>query len=617
MRRIFTGLWVFLTGLFTLAGFLLLFVFVLPFDQDRAVIDRLAKDGSMESFSAHFYQAARIPALGLGLVCLALAALLVIQRPRALGMLAAFMRGISRLCSRLAGDMREMLMVLRAQAFRRWEIAALVGLLALAILARAPFLMRPYYHDEAYTAAVFAISPVREFISDYHLPNNHIFHTLLVHIAYRLWGLQPWAMRIPALLAGLFTIPAVYLLGRKLYNRWVALAAGAAAAALPALVDYSTAARGYTLVILFSLLGILLGLYVRGRPNLLAWAGLVLCSTLGFFTIPVYLAPFGALLTWLFLCFLLADFGPRYTRRSFFTWLVGAGAAVAILTLLLYLPVILRMGPGILISRDITHPMSWTEFFINFREQVGDHFAQIGQELPPLTRWLVGIGAVLSLVFANRTGAARRHVLLLPAVLGWTFGLFILLRVLPQQRFIIFLIPLWLLWALAGWLGLAQRLAQRLAPQRAGGYGPMLASPMLAGLVLLGALAGTGLRLSVHPQARFSFKGNVEQAMVFLQPRLQDMNLVVVTTPDDAITWYYARLYGVNMDHFKRELPFMRVYVLVDGAFQTLESVLAERGPEAFFLDLSTAHEVYRSGTLSVVEITPNIDLVRKEYHLP
>ena len=56
--------------------------------------------------------------------------------------------------------------------------------------------------DEAFTFLRFASQPLLEGLTTYAEPNNHLFHTLLVHISTSLFGDQPWAIRLPALLAG-------------------------------------------------------------------------------------------------------------------------------------------------------------------------------------------------------------------------------------------------------------------------------------------------------------------------------------------------------------------------------------------------------------------------------
>ncbi|GEM_PF-6728280 len=82
-------------------------------------------------------------------------------------------------------------------------------------------------HDEAYTYVAFASKSLWHAVTDYSLPNNHIFHTILVYLSAELIGLHPWSIRIPALLGGMAVILAVYFLGKTLYSENAGLLAAA------------------------------------------------------------------------------------------------------------------------------------------------------------------------------------------------------------------------------------------------------------------------------------------------------------------------------------------------------------------------------------------------------
>ena len=58
------------------------------------------------------------------------------------------------------------------------------------------------------------------------------------------------------------------------------------------------------------------------------------------------------------------------------------------------------------------------------------------------------------------------------------------------------------------------------------------------------------MRLATNPLAGFGKPGPVEQTVTYLKDRLQDMDLIVVNPPNDAIVWFYSRLYGIDPNHF-------------------------------------------------------------------
>ena len=87
-------------------------------------------------------------------------------------------------------------------------------------------------------------------------------------------------MRLPAFTAGVLLVPAVYWLAKRLYDRWTALGAALLVAWWPTLINYSTNARGYTLVALFTLLTLTLRQHSsRGKkPFCMGVDRLVLCA---------------------------------------------------------------------------------------------------------------------------------------------------------------------------------------------------------------------------------------------------------------------------------------------------------------------------------------------------
>ena len=109
-------------------------------------------------------------------------------------------------------------------------------------------LFQPIRYDEAATWIDYASQPLAQALSDYRFPNNHLFHTLLVHVSAALFGDSPWALRIPAFVAGVLVVPLVWAVGRALYSQSAGLISAALAATSASLTLYSTNARGYTML---------------------------------------------------------------------------------------------------------------------------------------------------------------------------------------------------------------------------------------------------------------------------------------------------------------------------------------------------------------------------------
>ena len=62
----------------------------------------------------------------------------------------------------------------------RLDQVILMGIIIISISNKIVLLSKPMGHDEAYTIMAFAIRPFRFLIADYHLPNNHVFHTMII-----------------------------------------------------------------------------------------------------------------------------------------------------------------------------------------------------------------------------------------------------------------------------------------------------------------------------------------------------------------------------------------------------------------------------------------------------
>ena len=67
-----------------------------------------------------------------------------------------------------------------------WPYLIIILLIIVAgVFARLLFLGYPMQYDESYTVVVFAQRPWRNLISDYSLPNNHIFYSILVKLSIK------------------------------------------------------------------------------------------------------------------------------------------------------------------------------------------------------------------------------------------------------------------------------------------------------------------------------------------------------------------------------------------------------------------------------------------------
>ena len=109
---------------------------------------------------------------------------------------------------------------------------------------------------------------------DRHPPLHH----LVLWLTVKAFGDSELAVRLPSLVAGTLVIPALFLLGRELYDRRTGLVAAAFGAASPLLIWYAQEARMYAFVTLFGLVALWTQLRVIRNPTMGAWAAYILAT---------------------------------------------------------------------------------------------------------------------------------------------------------------------------------------------------------------------------------------------------------------------------------------------------------------------------------------------------
>lgn len=573
-----------LVAMFILLALFLLVLVLLPYGTLKPLLDSLTSDGnfnSMKPGNAGVFKA--IFGAG-GLICLGLAALTGLRRWNVVG-------GYFR---QLWQDARRSFAALRPQKSEIGSLSAVLVIMALAVIYRLEHIYSSLHHDEAYTYVAFGRSLFAA-ATDYHLPNNHVFHSILVYFSTRLFGIQPWAVRLPALAAGVLLVPAAYWLAKRLYDRWTGLGAALLVAWFPPLIAYSNNARGYTLVALFTLLILALGDVVRKDKNLFAWGLISLFSALGLYTVPVMLFPFGVLFVWLFLENWFGGAAAYKSKWEFIRYWLAAGLGAALLTLLFYTPILVFTGPHELFANGFVSSLAWGDLLDALSHRFAETWAEWTFRVPLAVQLIFGVGLILGLIFHRRLSTARVPLLL--AALLWIVALILIQRPNAWAKVWVFLQPLILIWAAAGIFGLLQKVRLKFL------RGLPLAALLFA-LLLTGEVWQTA-RLVPQLPGLWAIHGDEENAVVFAQDQMQAGDIIVVSPPDDAPVWYYAELHGLPDAVFDREATgFARALVLVDPAEgQTPASVVAERGPEEATLDVESARLLKTFGKMQVYVI--------------
>jgi hypothetical protein len=540
----------------------------------RGLLDPLAGDGSFEALTPGLYAFLRWPLLLTGLAALALAGWLFLRPLQVRAAWRSLWGGFPRLAALLKLEHSQWL--------------ALLALSGLALVVRIPFLARPFGHDEAYTYVAFARRSVWALLSDYHLPNNHVLHSLLVHFSTGLLGDAPWAVRLPALVAGVLCVPAAYALARA----WSGPRAGLLAAGLlgvtPLLIGASSDARGYTLLILLSLLCWALGSHLRTHANPAGWGLLALLGALGFFTVPVMLYPLGSLYAWLFLS-ALVDGRIRQTYGGLGRYtltITAAGLLTGLLAILFYTPVLVVSGPQALFANPFVRPLAWVDFPATLADRLSETWQEWQLDVPPVLTLLTLLGVALELGLCLRS---RKQVPVLGGVLAWMVPVMLVQRPNPWRKTWYWLLALLLVLAAIGWATVLERVRTVRLPRG------QIAN--LGTAVILVALAAVSLPYAVREGARLAEPWASERVAESLASRLLPGEIVAVDPWHAPPVWYYLLRAGQPAEVFERihlrtDYPAVYVVTAPGEPDSDLASVLARAGPLAAPPDLQTCVQV-------------------------
>jgi 4-amino-4-deoxy-L-arabinose transferase-like glycosyltransferase len=458
----------------------------------------------------------------------------------------------------------------------------------------------PVAYDEAYTFIYFATRPFKQILSDYSAPNNHILHTILVSLSYKLLGPHTWIVRLPAFLAGTLCIPAAYFAGRRLFNANQSLAAAALVALTPWFISYSTNGRGYTLLTLFALLllnfaGILI--HRQSRSALIAYG---ITAALGFYTIPIFLYPMGGISLWVLATYLTDGHLQKDRVKRIWTF-IAVCAAAGIFTFLLYSPAIFfGTGLGSIINNDIVEPRDWT-----FVENLGRRLLKTWDDwmlnIAPVVQYVLLGGFLVSVIFHKKVSRQR-----LPLQVFMVVAIAILLviqRVAPFARVWLFLEIFYMLFAAAGLVWLVESLLKN--TEQISVNQEFL--PLLILLLVFVTFANTYFRTQ---QASIRADQNAlpeQYAADFLASHIQIGDKILSVSPVDMRTAYYLFMNDVPYDVFyQRDHPtkFQNALIVLrnNSKYNTPASIL-----DFFQLtsnyDAQTAQLIFTYGPLNIFSV--------------
>lgn len=219
-----------------------------------------------------------------------------------------------------------------------WALVALLGIgLGLRLYHLGPGL----WYDEIETLVEYVRSPLGRIITDYHSTNQHPLYSVLAHFSIATLGESGAALRLPAALLGTASLWAYYQFAARVGDRREALLGAALLTVSYHHVWFSQNARGYSGLLLLTLLATLAFLRLL-REETTGWGSVAVYGVSS--ALAVYIHPTAVLLSLSHALVLAWVWWAERRTRPRLGIRPGAGILLAAgLTLLLYAPVLSQL----------------------------------------------------------------------------------------------------------------------------------------------------------------------------------------------------------------------------------------------------------------------------------
>ncbi len=447
----------------------------------------------------------------------------------------------------------------------REESGALAAMTALTLggaILRAFQLDDPVRHEEGFMYVRHVSPPLWEALPRVGEGGFQPLATLLARLVVAQWGSGEWVLRLPAFVAGAAIPAAAYGAARICFaGRSAGVLAAALAAGSPLLMMYSGIGRGYALAALCFALAAATAVQATRSANAFWWFPCSAASAAGIAATPSLLPGVAGLLGWAALAGWWAR-NPLLLRQTLMAALLIALAAAAVFT-----PLLILGGFPVVAMDGWTPSLPWRAWLPAAGDSLRETWQAWHLDWPPGFAWVLAAGAVLAVLLGpgRLANAALAGSLAAAGVVCM-----ILFRAAPEARTWLYLLPLYLSFAAAGWARLAERLPSRRA-----------SAALL--LVMCGTSAGTMLRVSLSglPRAwpECGNRPGAAEAALFLSRHLQPQDAVIAAAPVDWVVQHYLTTRGLASDYVLRPPhPQGRLILVAGETEESVRQTLARRG---------------------------------------
>jgi hypothetical protein len=593
MNKHYDNLWKFLTALILFSSVVLFILSAIPYSQIIQFLGKFQADGSFDSLSLSEFKFLWWLIRGKALILALIGIFSLLKKNLAILWLQRLGALISPISIR--NDLKRIHQITFSRD-DKWTILTLFGVTVIGLFIRLIQINNAVGYDEAYTFIHFSSRSLQVILTDYSAPNNHIFHSLLVYVVYHIFGNHVWALRFPALLAGVLTIPAIYMAGKVIYGKNAALMAAALVACTPILVDFSVNARGYTLMCLFSCLILWIAGIQRKQSSFTGWLLLSLFSILGFYTLPVMVYPVSAVYLWLLVSWVVKDINSN-SRGKFIFGLIVTSISTILITFLLYSPILI-FGSGFssITSNEFVKSQSWLDFLQSVQSRIPRVWGDWNYLVPSWVAYITILGFILLIVFEWRR-FSHKIPIWIPTVVSISI-LIILQRVTPWPRVWLFLLVFYLLWVAAGWTALIHLLPVKIALK-------WVPPVFLGAIILLTCFTYVAYRNkpSFNPEEEYPMREVAE----FVAANITAADTLVAVSPVTIQAGYYLTIQKIPFDRFydrdrKGGIKHAIVLVADRSKFPSLQSVVEFQQLQGI-LDTGRAELIHQYKRMSVYSV--------------
>jgi hypothetical protein len=384
-----------------------------------------------------------------------------------------------------------------------WLLLAI--LTTLAVLLRAIGLNGGLWWDEINTLVASVRVPLRQIVTVFPDNNQHTLYSVLAHLSIQTFGDNIWALRLPAMVLGSATVPALYFFAREFAGRTEALLTSLLLAVAYHHVWFSQNARGYTALAFLTITSswLLLRGLRREKASDFVWYAII--AALGVYA---HLTMVFLVVSHAILCAIpLGLPGPGTERWRRWRLPAMGFALAAVFTLLLYSPMLLDVQ----------------KFFV--KKPSATEVATPKWALGAMLRGLqIGVGSLVGVLVAAamfltglysyfRQSRFLAGLFVRPGVITVTVAIALHRPIFP--RFLFFLIGFAILIIVRGALEIGGMLGRRVASgQQTNGMATWLGLPPLgiAMVLLMAALSAAALPVNYRYP-----KQDYEGAMDFVE----------------------------------------------------------------------------------------------------